>query len=146
MPTKNRGYGGNNDLDDMWGEEDILAGDQGAPPMQGGGDEFGEEDILEGDQALNPNVDDGEESLMIEADFSDDENRKFINELKGNKNPASAKNNKATAQKSTTSKQSVQRENSWAGNGLGSGTMQQQNKKSDAGISRQTTEFAKPMS
>ena len=44
MPAKNRAYG-NNDLDDMFGEGEIMGGDQGAPPG-GSGDDFGEGDLL----------------------------------------------------------------------------------------------------
>ena len=32
MPAKNRAFDNNNDLDDMFGEGELLSGDQGAPP------------------------------------------------------------------------------------------------------------------
>ena len=44
MPAKNRAFDNNDDLD--FGSDDLMGGDQGAPP---GSDEFGEAEILKGD-------------------------------------------------------------------------------------------------
>ena len=138
MPVKNRGFENNEDLDDMFAEGEILAGDQGAPPRRGGsGDDFGEDDLLQGDQGMNPGMGDGED-FDSEAD---EEDRNFLADIGGPKKPAAAKSGIA-AQKSTTSKQSVQRENSWAGNGLGSGSLQVQKKKDEADISRKNINLA----
>ena len=53
--------------EDEFGEEELLGGDQGAPPE----DEFGEEELLGGDQALpdagGDSFDEEEEAFLAEA-------------------------------------------------------------------------------
>lgn len=75
---------------------------------------------------MNPAIggEDEEPMMAEEADFdseADEEDRKFLADINGPKKPVAAKG--AVAQRSTTSKQSANREKAWAGNGLGSGSL-----------------------
>ena len=78
MPSKNRAFD-NDDLDDAFGQDDLLAGDQGAPPE----DEFGADELLKGDQAGNPGADGSfilNEEDEIDND-ADEEDKKFLAEI-----------------------------------------------------------------
>ena len=83
-------------------------------------DEFGTGDLLKGDQGAN-----NEEVQLIEEDAfdsdADEEDKQFLKDL----SKPVAKKEPLKKQKSTVSKQSAKREQAWAGNGLGSGTLQE---------------------
>jgi len=132
MPEKNRGFD-NEDLGDMFADAELLTGDQGAPPSD---DEFGEGELLKGDQNMNI-----EDDIIVqdeeEDDEADEEDKKFLEEI--SKPAAKAAEQKLAA---AVSKQSAKRETNWAGNGLGSGTLQEQKKKDDAALARKNINMA----
>ena len=45
MPAFNRAFDNNDDIGDIFAQDELLGGDQGAPPD----DEFAQNDLLEGD-------------------------------------------------------------------------------------------------
>ena len=128
MPDKNLPFSNsaNNDLDQIFQEGDIEQADQGAPPMD---DEFAEAEIDAGDQNMNMGGDD--DFILNEEDEvdqeADDEDKEFLKQIdKPN----------VTKKASRMSQQSAKREQGWAGNGLGSGSLQKQKKQDDAQINR----------
>ena len=62
------GVGAGADIDDMFGDDELMGGDQGAPPG-GEDDEFGEEELLGGDQAQP----DAAPEPPVELDEDDDD-------------------------------------------------------------------------
>lgn len=77
MPAKNRAFDNNDDLDDMFGEDALMGGDQGAPP--GGSDEFGEGEIFKGDQAGAP--EDSVDFNPEDEDDGDEDDKAFMAEI-----------------------------------------------------------------
>ena len=131
-----------------------MGGDQGAPPEDGiahraikpEDDEFAEGDQLDGDQAL---PDEPSQSIEIqeEDDYDDEDGAAFLKEAV---QPPAAKQSvkDLVRQKSTASKASrtsQKREAGWAGNGVGSGTLQQQKKANEQAISRKTIQPQNPV-
>ena len=81
MPAKNRAFDNTNlDLGGDFGEDNIMAGDQSAPPG-GFDDDFGADDLLEGDQNMNL----GDGSVIMQEEESDDdadeEDKAFLKEV-----------------------------------------------------------------